>query len=226
MNKTEKIGAIIAAAGGGERMGGVDKIWAELGGRAVVAWALQAFSDSGLVDEIALVLCEKDLERGRELVDKEGWKGVRVVMGGRRRQDSVANGLQKLVGCDWVLVHDGARPLVTSDIIERGLEAARETGAAAAAVPATDTVKAAAPDMMVLQTPPRGNLWAVQTPQVFCYSLLMKAHQNAADVTDDASMVEVLGGRVKLYMGAYDNIKITTPSDLAVAEALLKGRIK
>jgi len=114
---------------------------------------------------------------------------------------------------------------VTGELIERGLEAAKETGAAAAAVPVTDTVKMAGEDRMVRQTPPRQNLWAVQTPQVFRVGIISKAYQKAAgEVTDDASLVEQLGNKVKLYMGSYDNIKITNSSDLLIAEALLENR--
>jgi len=120
-----------------------------------------------------------------------------------------------------VMVHDGVRPLVTAELIERGLAAAEETGAAIAAVPAGDTIKVAGEDEIVHQTPPRQNLWAAQTPQVFRYSILAQAHQRAQeDATDDASLVERLGYKVKLYMGRYDNIKITTPDDLILAEVL------
>jgi 2-C-methyl-D-erythritol 4-phosphate cytidylyltransferase len=149
---------------------------------------------------------------------------IEVCAGGKRRQDSVAAGLAKLDKCDWVVIHDGARPLVTKALIEDGLEAAKETGAAVAAVPVTDTIKTAGDDRIVRQTPPRQNLWAVQTPQVFRVDIISKAYQKAkSEVTDDASLVEKLGYEVKLYMGAYDNIKITTAKDLLVAEALLKS---
>jgi 2-C-methyl-D-erythritol 4-phosphate cytidylyltransferase len=122
-----------------------------------------------------------------------------------------------------VVIHDGARPLVTEELIERGLEAARETGAAAAAVPVKDTIKLVGEEGIVNQTPPRQNLWAVQTPQVFRADIINEAYLRANDdVTDDASLVEQLGYKVKLYPGSYDNIKITTPDDLALAEVLLR----
>ena len=153
---------------------------------------------------------------------EQGWsKVIDVCVGGRRRQDSVAAGLRQLSSCDWVVIHDGARPLVTVDLINRGLEAAKGTGAAVAAVPATDTIKLAGDDGIVRQTPPRQNLWTVQTPQIFGIKIITEAYSRAnGDVTDDASLVEQLGYRVKIYMGAYDNIKITAPDDLALAEAL------
>ena len=120
-----------------------------------------------------------------------------------------------------MVIHDGARPLVTVDLINRGLEAIEETGAAVAAVPVTDTIKMVGDDRIVRQTPPRQNLWVVQTPQVFGIKIIAEAYSRVSgDVTDDASLVEQSGYRVKIYMGAYDNIKITTPDDLALAEAL------
>ncbi|MBM2825930.1 MAG: 2-C-methyl-D-erythritol 4-phosphate cytidylyltransferase [Dehalococcoidales bacterium] len=120
-----------------------------------------------------------------------------------------------------MVIHDGARPLVTVALIERGLEAARETGAAIAAVPVTDTIKLAGDDQMVQGTPPRHNLWAVQTPQVFRFDIINEAYRQAKyEVTDDATLVERLGKKVKLYMGSYDNIKITNPADLIISEVL------
>jgi 2-C-methyl-D-erythritol 4-phosphate cytidylyltransferase len=120
-----------------------------------------------------------------------------------------------------VIIHDGARPLVTEGLIEQGLKVAGETGAAIAVVPVTDTIKVAGDDRVVQQTLPRGNLWAVQTPQVFRFDIITEAyHQVKAEVTDDASLVEQLDYKVKLYIGSYDNIKITTPDDLALAEIL------
>ncbi|MFH1015911.1 MAG: 2-C-methyl-D-erythritol 4-phosphate cytidylyltransferase, partial [Chloroflexota bacterium] len=143
--------------------------------------------------------------------------------GGERRQDSVAAGLKLTGKCDWVVIHDGARPFVTIDLIERGLEAAKETGAAIAAVPVTDTIKEAGEDSIVRQTLPRQNLWAVQTPQVFRIDIITEAYRRArGDVTDDAMLVEQMGHKVKVFMGSYDNIKITTPEDLALAEVLVK----
>jgi 2-C-methyl-D-erythritol 4-phosphate cytidylyltransferase len=139
----------------------------------------------------------------------------------------VAAGLSQLENCDWVVVHDCARPLVTADLIERGLTEARETGAAVAAVPVTDTIKMAGDDRIVHQTLLRQNLWAVQTPQVFRLDIIAEAYRQAkGEVTDDASLVEQLGYKVKLYMGAYDNIKVTTPDDLALAEILWQRREK
>jgi 2-C-methyl-D-erythritol 4-phosphate cytidylyltransferase len=224
MPSQPKVGAVIVAAGSGERMGRLDKVSALLGGKPILAWVASTFHNSSLVNQIVIVLSKANLERGKRLVKENGWSKVSdICPGGRRRQDSVAAGLDRLQVCQWVVIHDGTRPFVTEDLIKRGLEAAEETGAAAAAVPVTDTIKIAGDDMFVRETPARKHLWAVQTPQVFRYDIITSAHrQIEAEVTDDASLVEQLGYRVKLYMGAYDNIKITTPSDLALAEVLLK----
>ncbi|MFC1949629.1 2-C-methyl-D-erythritol 4-phosphate cytidylyltransferase [Chloroflexota bacterium] len=222
-NGQEKVGAVIAAAGSSQRMGGVDKVFAPLGGKPIIVRVIETFEKCKLIDQIVVVLSEQNLEQGRKLITGESRsKSIVVCPGGERRQDSVAAGLGKLEGCGWVVIHDGARPMVTVDLIEQGLEAARETGAAVAAVPVTDTIKVAGDDLLVQGTPPRGNLWSVQTPQVFRSDIITEAyHQLKYDVTDDARAVERLGYRVKLYMGSYENIKITTADDLAIAEVLL-----
>jgi 2-C-methyl-D-erythritol 4-phosphate cytidylyltransferase len=202
-------------------MGGVDKVFAPLGGKPVLSHVLDAFESCDSVAQIVVVVSRKNLERCSKLIIKEGLsKPIEVCAGGRRRQDSVAAGLSRLDHCHWVVIHDGARPLLTADLIERGLRAARETGAAVAAIPVTDTIKIAGDNRIVHQTPPRQNLWAVQTPQVFRFGIIAQAYEKAkGEVTDDASLVEQSGYKVKLYMGAYDNIKITTPDDLLIAEA-------
>ena len=224
MYNNQKVGAIVAAAGKGERMGGVDKMFAPLAGRPVLAWVVDTFQHCPLVDQIVVVLAEHHLERGKTLAREQGWSKVTdICPGGQRRQDSVAAGLRQLKDCRWVIIHDGARPLVTEALIEAGLEAAKETGAAVAAVPVTDTIKLASDDGFILGTPPRHSLQAVQTPQVFRFDIITEAHRRAEGMaTDDASLVERLGYRVKLYMGSYDNIKITTPSDLALAKILVQ----
>jgi len=223
-----KISAIIVAAGESRRMNGVDKLLAPLAGKPVLAWSIEAFQNNPVIDRIILVNNQKNLEQVQCLkVEKQWSKVAEVCLGGERRQDSVAACLKLVSDCEWVIIHDGARPLVTQELIERGLEAARETGAAIAAVPVTDTIKLAGNDQFVIGTPPRSNLWAVQTPQIFRFSIIKDAYQQArGDVTDDASLVEQIGNKVKLYMGSYNNIKITTPHDLAVAQLYLKENAK
>lgn len=222
MYNQQKVGAIIVAAGRGKRMGGVDKMFAPLGGKPVLARVIDTFQKCNSIDQVVVVVSKENLEQCQQLVAEQGWSKVTgVCPGGERRQDSVAAGLTQLNQCHWVVIHDGARPLVTVDLIDRGLTEARETGAAVAAVPVTDTIKLAGNNMMVMGTPPRRNLWAVQTPQVFRFDIIAKAYQQAeTEVTDDAALVERLGYKVKLYMGTYDNIKVTTPDDLVLAEVL------
>ena len=206
-------------------MQGVDKLLLPVAGRPVLEHAVEPFQRSTLVGPIALVLRADLVEAWRGRARALGWEKVSaVVPGGARRQDSVLAGLRALGRCDWVLVHDGARPCVTEEVIVRGLEAARETGAAIAAVPAKDTIKAVDARGFVTATPPRESLWLVQTPQVFRYDILWKAYEaGGPDVTDDASLVEAAGYRVRVFMGDYRNIKVTTPEDLAAVEGFLRG---
>jgi 2-C-methyl-D-erythritol 4-phosphate cytidylyltransferase len=228
MNDSTKVCAIIVAAGESRRMNGVNKVLAPLGGKPALAWSIETLQKSPNVDRIVIVNSQKNLEPVRCLATNSKWtKVVEVCVGGRRRQDSVAAGLKIFENCEWILIHDGARPLLTQDLIKRGLEAARETGSAIAAVPVVDTIKLAGDDNTVIETPPRSHLWAAQTPQIFRFDLIKEAYRRVqGDVNDDASLIEQMGYKVKLYMGSYDNIKITTPRDLVLAESLLKEHAK
>jgi 2-C-methyl-D-erythritol 4-phosphate cytidylyltransferase len=222
MPKSHKVSAIIVAAGDSQRMGGVDKLFAPLGGQPVLARVLDVFQECKKVDQIVLVMSAKNIDEGRRLVALGKWNKITdVITGGKRRQDSVAEGLRVIKETEWVVIHDAARPLVTTELIERGLSAAKETGAAVAAVPVTDTIKHVTESDIVRQTLPRENLRAVQTPQVFRFDIIKNSYKFVPNsVTDDASLVEKAGYRVKLYMGAYDNIKITTPNDLTVVNTI------
>lgn len=222
----KKAGAVIVAAGSSSRMEGTDKIYAPLAGRTVLSRVVDVFQRCASIEKIVIVLNKANLETGREMVAAEGWTKVKEVCpGGERRQDSVVAGLDCLGACDYVVIHDGARPLVTVELIEAGLEAAEETGAAIAAVPVTDTIKIAGENHVIQGTPPRQNLWAAQTPQVFRYDLISGAYRRLKyEATDDARAVELTGGSVKVYPGSYDNIKITVPGDLAMVELLLGKR--
>ncbi len=223
----ELVGAVIVAAGSSRRMGGEDKIFSVLHGQQLLARVIDVFQNCGAIGQIVVVLNWDNIERGRKLAAKRGWSKVsNVCLGGERRQDSVKNGLSLVKSCKWVVIHDGARPFVTADLIERGLEAARETGAAIAGVPATDTIKLVDRQNMVIETPERERLWAVQTPQVFRFDIINEAYGTVRkDVTDDASIVESAGGKVKVYMGSNDNIKVTTPGDLEIAKMLLRKKL-
>ena len=222
----ERVGAVIVAAGRSERMGGVDKLFASLSGQPLLAHVLNVFQNCPRVDEIVLVLGETNLERGKNLLTERSYPKVTdVCLGGARRQDSVLEGLRRLESCSWVLLHDGARPCVTENLIVEGLSAAQETGAAIAAVPATDTIKIVGDSNLIESTPARETLWQAQTPQVFRRDLLLEAYKQVdSDVTDDAALVESLGYRVKVYRGSYDNIKVTSPRDLDIAELILRDQ--
>jgi 2-C-methyl-D-erythritol 4-phosphate cytidylyltransferase len=209
-------------------MGGTDKVMVPLLGRPLVAHSLQVLHDSPHVASIVLVMSPKNMGDGRRLVEQSGWHKVReVCSGGKRRQDSVRVGLDRIRDTDWTVVHDAARPCISLEMLARGVATALVTGAAVAAVPVKDTIKSAGPDMTVTETVDRRGLWAVQTPQVFQTELLYRAHQQVSeDVTDDASMVEHLGRPVKIFMGAYENIKVTTPGDVVIVEAFLRARLQ
>lgn len=219
----------MVAAGGSSRMGGIDKIFALLLGIPLLAHVLDQMESFSPIDRIALVLGPGSVDRGKDLVRQRGYqKIVQVRAGGERRQDSVRAGLDALntsASCQWVIIHDGARPCLDGPMLQRGLEAARESGAAVAGVPVKDTIKVVTAQGLVADTPPRDTLWAAQTPQVFRFSLLWDAHQRCADpVTDDAAMVESLGYPVKMFLGSYENLKVTTPEDLDIAALLLQRR--
>ena len=220
-----KVGAVIVAAGSSTRMGGVDKTFAPILGLPLVVHTLDQFESSPLVNQIVLVVAEDSVERARRLIQQRVYSKVTdVCVGGRRRQDSVRSGLESLSGCDWVMVHDGARPCLDEAILQRGLEAAFEYGSASAGVPIKDTIKMVSSQQIVEETPDRSLIWAAQTPQVFRYQTLLDAHHAFdQDVTDDATMIESLGHPVKMYLGSYKNIKVTTSEDLVIAEAFLKS---
>ena len=224
MSTPLRLGAVIVAAGSGTRMGGLDKLFTEVGGRPLLAHAIAPFQECAAVERIVLVLAAENVGRGQALVREQGFSKVcAVVPGGERRQDSVRLGLEGLGACEYVAVHDGGRPLVSVELIERGLTAVRETGAAVAALPLVDTIKEAGADGLVARTVDRSRLWAVQTPQVFRYEVLMRAHREVtADVTDDAAMLEALGLPVRVFPGDRRNIKVTTREDLELVRALLE----
>ena len=220
MATDNSVGAVIVAAGSSSRMKGIDKTFAPLGGRPLVAHTLARFDEFPPVAEIALVLAADQISQGRELVGRYGYRKVsQVCAGGERRQDSVRVGLEALTPCRWVIIHDGARPGVDAALLQRGMDAARRSpdGAAIAAVPVKDTIKVVSPEREVTATLDRATLYAAQTPQIFRYDRLRLAHaQFAGDATDDAAMVESLGYRVTVFTGSGRNLKVTTPEDLAV----------
>ena len=220
-----KVGAVIVAAGNSTRMRGLDKTFAPVLGMPLVVHTIDQFESSSLVHQIVLVVAKDSVGRARELIQHRAYSKVtNVCVGGRRRQDSVRSGLEALSSCEWVMVHDGARPCLDEAILRRGLEAAFRYGSAIAGVPVKDTIKMVSPHQIVEKTPDRSLLWAAQTPQVFRYQMLLDAHRALnQDFTDDAAMIESLGHSVKMYLGSYENIKVTTSDDLVIAEAFLKS---
>ncbi|MCL2141217.1 MAG: 2-C-methyl-D-erythritol 4-phosphate cytidylyltransferase [Dehalococcoidia bacterium] len=222
MYNSQSVGVVIVAAGLSERMQGDDKIFSRLGTTTVLERTVTTFHDCEIVDKICVVLRKDRLEQGEILLRKKDYsKLAAICAGGKRRQDSVLAGLNALPHCQWAIIHDGARPFITPYLIRDGLEAAQETGAAIAAVPVTDTIKLSTDNCYVSQTLPRQQLWAVQTPQVFRLDMLKDCYTKTdREVTDDATIVESAGKKIKIYMGSYDNIKLTTPTDLRMAQAI------
>lgn len=223
-----KFGAVLLAAGNSTRMGGGrSKVLEELGGRPALCRSLEVLDRCPLIGEICLVCREQD--RADMLPLTSGLATpVRVVPGGAQRQDSVEQGVEALTGpWEYVAIHDGARPLVTEEVLAAVCRDAMAHGAATAAVPSKDTCKLADGAGFVAATPARDRLWAVQTPQAFSLALyreaLGKARAAGQSYTDDCQLIEAAGGSVKLTMGDYRNIKLTTPEDLLAARAYLGG---
>jgi 2-C-methyl-D-erythritol 4-phosphate cytidylyltransferase len=224
--------ALIPAAGMGSRMNaGINKQYIGLGGMPIVARTIDVFQRHATIDHIYLIIPESEIPFcRREVVEAHGLQKVRaIVAGGSERQHSVLNGLRALpspVDDDIVVIHDGVRPFVTADMIQRSINTARLHDGALVAVPAKDTIKVVQGGV-VRQTPPRESLWLAQTPQTFRYGIIRRAHEQAAADghlgTDDASLVERAGGQVAVVMGDYRNIKITTPEDMLLAEAFLQS---
>jgi 2-C-methyl-D-erythritol 4-phosphate cytidylyltransferase len=219
-----KVGVVIVAAGTSQRMTGVNKIFAPLRGKPLLAWSADTCQSCRLVRQIVLVLNDKDLARGQELRKERDWSKVTVCLGGARLQDSVKEGLRRIKDCDWVMIHDGARPFLTANLIEDGLNIVGQMGAAVAAVPVKDSIKLVDNEDLTVETLKRERLWAAQTPQIFSFGIITRAYENVtSEVTDDAAAAERLGYKVRLYMGDYRNIKVTTPEDLALARIIAKG---
>ncbi len=219
------VSVIIPAAGSGRRMGGgTAKQFLPLRGEPVLVRTVRRFSECPLVDEI--VIAAGDVEATRALVGHMP-KVTRIVQGGAERQDSVWAALQAVHSRPRIVaVHDAARPLLTADVLKGVLQAAADHPAQVVAVPVQDTIKQVGPDGVVVATPDRSTLWAVQTPQVFWADVLVRAFRQAiADGflgTDDASLVERIGVPVRVYRGHPGNLKLTTPTDFRLAELLLE----
>lgn len=228
-SETMKTAAIVLAAGSGTRMkAGQNKLFLTLQGRPVLEHTVCAFQESPQIDLIVIVAKESELEQVRKMVPQERFdKILCYTVGGAERQDSVLCGLRTLPSeCSRVLIHDGARPFVTDKLIADLLEALSEKNGTIAGVPAKDTIKRVNEDGIVLETPARRELWNVQTPQCFYTKPILQCYEQAEleeyRGTDDASLAEHYGMEVKIVPAYYENIKLTTPEDLDVAEVFLK----
>jgi 2-C-methyl-D-erythritol 4-phosphate cytidylyltransferase len=217
------IGGIIVAAGSSTRMGGGDKLLYELGGKPLIAHSLAQFDAHPRIDSVAIAASATNIDAIEAIAS--AFPKARVVLGGSRRRDSVLSGLDAVEGCDVVVVHDGARPLVTAGLIDAAIDGAVEVGAALCAIRVLDTVKRADAAGLVRGTVSREDLWLAQTPQAFRTAVLRRAHaSHDIDATDDGALVELLDEPVRLVMGSRENVKVTTPEDLALVEALLAAR--
>lgn len=221
--------AVIVAAGKGKRMGTeISKQFLPLGGKEILAHAVQKFEKAKNIRDIILVTGADSLQDVQEMAQEYGWeKIVSIVAGGKERQDSVWNGLQQVAAdTEIILIHDGVRPFVTEDILNISIETALEMGGCVAGVPAKDTIKVCDGENIAIATPDRNALWQIQTPQTFRKERIVKAYEQAKEDgfvgTDDASFAEHCGYPVKVIMGSYRNIKITTKEDLIIGEAFLK----
>ena len=220
---------VIVSAGRGSRMkADINKQFLKLKRKEVIAHTIDKFYNNTNIDEIVVVVKEDEAEFFRKnIIEKYGYKNIKIAFGGEERQDSVFNGLKAVnKDCDIVLVHDGARPFVTDEIIKNSIECAKKNKCVIVGVPVKDTIKIINKDNEVCDTPNRSTLWSIQTPQVFEYSSIIKAHQRAKEEnyygTDDSMLMEHFGYNVKVVEGSYNNIKITTPEDLKIGEEILK----
>jgi 2-C-methyl-D-erythritol 4-phosphate cytidylyltransferase len=219
--------AVVPAGGTGTRMGGtVPKQFLELNGKPILYYTLKTLQDCGIISELILVVPEKEYDNACT-----DWLGkpeivTKVVVGGKKRQDSVYNGFCELSQkTEIVLVHDGVRPFLSHQMIQKSVDAAREYGAAITAIPVNDTIKRVDDSGLVSQTVDREGLWRVQTPQVFRYELLQEAFKKANSEkfygTDEGTLIEHLGKPVKVVEGSEQNIKITRPEDLRLSEIFI-----
>lgn len=223
------ISAIILAGGKGKRMGAdVSKQFIKLKDKPIIYHTIKRFSENSKVDNIVVVLPSDEIEYFKKnILDKYSLKIDKIVAGGTERQDSVYNALKSIENTDTeiVLIHDGARPFISDNIIEKGIEYAKIYGAAAPGVMPKDTIKIKDENNFAISTPKRSDLVAIQTPQIFKYSEIMSCHEkvklNKESVTDDTMVAEKYGYKVYIYEGEYTNIKVTTPEDLILGEKLI-----
>ena len=229
-----KVVAVIPSAGVGKRMGtSTSKQYIHIDNRPILAQTLEKFEESQKVNEVYVVVSKKEERRcKKDIVERYNFKKIaKIVTGGIERQDSVKNGLDAVGSeCDIVMIHDGIRPFVTSQLIDEAVSNTCLYDATVVAVPVKDTVKSISSHGEIIETLEREKIWHAQTPQTFKYGIIKRAYQNAYDNniygTDDSYLVELLGIKVRIIRGTYENIKITTPEDLIVARAFFKDQKK
>lgn len=230
----DKVAAVIVAGGSGKRMGmKIKKQFIELEGKAILAHTIEAFNKCKVIDEIIVVVGKEDIAKVKtEIVSRYGYdKVIQIIEGGTERQESVYNGLMAVTKeVQYVMIHDGARPFISQEILEKALIMTKEKHATVVAVPVKDTIKVVNGALEVEATPNRSTLWSVQTPQSFKKELLIKAYGYAKEkgliVTDDSMLVEAYGKKVHVVEGDYNNIKITTSEDLVLGQAILMNKTK
>jgi 2-C-methyl-D-erythritol 4-phosphate cytidylyltransferase len=227
--KSGAVGAIIVAAGKGSRMGlGYNKVLTLVSGKPVIEWTIQSFINSKLIENLVLVISPEDEEAMKKIcLPYINEVNLAIVNGGADRQDSVYNGLKALPeSVELVLIHDGARPFIDKEIIERSIENARKYGAACCGMPVKDTIKVIDEQKTIISTPNRNFLWSAQTPQAFHYDIIFQSYKYACEkdikFTDDAGIAEAAGYKVFMFEGSYRNIKLTSAEDLLFAELLVK----
>lgn len=222
---------VIVSAGRGSRMkADINKQFLKLQNKEVIAHTIDKFYNNENIGEIIVVVREDEAEFFKiNIIEKYGYKNIKIAFGGSERQDSVYNGLKMVdENCKIVLIHDGARPFVNNETIDSAIESAKENKCVIVGVPVKDTIKVIDENNNVCDTPDRSTLWSIQTPQVFDYSLIMKAHEKAREDnyygTDDSMLMEYFGQKVKVVEGSYNNIKITTTEDLKIGEEILRDK--
>lgn len=220
---------IIVAAGSGNRMNApIGKQFIEISGKEIIARTIDVFYNNKNINEIVLAIKQSDEEFVAKIIKRNNYKGIKLVYGGKERQDSIYNCLKYISqDSEIILIHDGVRPFVTDETIEKAIKMAKEKEAVCIGVPIKDTIKVVRKGI-ITDTPDRDLLWSAQTPQAFKRDLIIKAHEYAKITnfrgTDDAMLVENIGKQVHMIQGKYDNVKITVPEDILVAKSILEKR--
>ena len=223
---------IIVAAGSGSRMNtNINKQFIKLNDKEIIAHTIEKFYNNKNINDIVIVIKEDEAKFfKKEILDKYRFKNIKIAYGGKERQDSVYSGIKLLdKNCKYVLIHDGARPFVDEDIINRSLDEVKVFKSIIVGVPVKDTIKVVNNNNSVVDTPNRSTLWSVQTPQTFDYNIIKRAYEDAFDNnfygTDDAMLVERIGYTIKMIYGSYNNIKVTTPEDIIIGTQIINSQV-